>query len=78
MRLLFSLMVSNRYVPSAFGCGITVRLPKVTSKRSQTSIDEYWGITILPMISKLFEFTLLKYLTPFFGTSVAQFGFKES
>jgi len=46
-RLLFSLMVSNRYVPSAFGCGITVPLPKATSKRSQTSVDDYRGITIL-------------------------------
>ena len=74
---LFSLMVSNSYVPGAFGCGITVPLPKATSKRTHSSLDDYRGITILPIISKLFEFTLLKCLTPFLCTSNSQFGFKK-
>jgi len=75
--LLFSLRVSNRYVPSDFGCGITVPLPMATSKCSHISVDDYRGITILLIISKLFEFALLKCLTPFLRTSVAQFRFKK-
>jgi len=78
IRLLISLMVSNRYVPSAFSCGITVPLPKATYKRSQTSVNDYRGITIiLPIISKLLKFTQLKCLITFLGTSAAQFGFKK-
>jgi hypothetical protein len=77
LKLLFSLMVSVGYVPDAFGCGITVPLPKSSSGGVPSSVNEYRGITLLPVVSKLFECTLLKCMTPYLNSSSSQFGFKK-
>jgi len=69
-------MYATNYVPNAFGCGITVPLPKSSSKGHSSKVADYRGITILPIISKLFEFTLQKCLSPFLNSSIVQFGFK--
>jgi len=70
-------MKNDVTIPDAFGCGITVPFPKASSKRLHTSVNYYRGITILQIISKLFEFTLQIFLIPFFRTSNFQFGFKK-
>jgi len=71
LELLFSLMMSVDYVPDAFSCGITVPLPKVSAKGTANKSDDYRGINILPIISKLFELKLQKCLEPFLKGSTA-------
>ena len=74
---LFALMLKFSYVPTAFGIGITVPLLKADVKGSTTSCDSYRGITILPIISKLFEIMLSKMLDPYLKSCNSQFGFKQ-
>jgi len=75
LRILFSLMISLQYVPSAFGHGITVPLPKASCRGSTKNVEDNRGITILPIISKLFERTMEKCILPYLCTSTSQFGF---
>jgi len=53
-------MLSVNYVPNAFGCGSTAPLLKSSSKGHSSKVADYRGITILPIILKLFEFTIQK------------------
>jgi len=64
-------------MPNSFGCGITIPLPKPSTKGTLNKVDDYRCITILPIISKLFEFTLQKCITLYLGSSISQFGFKK-
>ena len=63
---LFNLMLSVRYVPNEFGVGLTIPIPKGSCCSSRS--DEYRGVTISPLISKIFETCLLakmsSYLKP--------------
>jgi len=77
LKLLFSIIFSVNYVPNAFGSGNTVPLPKASSKGHSSKVADYRGITILLIISKLFEFTMQKCLSPFLTSSIVQFGFKK-
>ena len=52
---LFNLMLRYSYVPDAFGIGLTVPLPKHDTVCKLVSASDYRGITISPVISKLFE-----------------------
>jgi len=78
LKVLFSLMMSVDYVPDAFGCGITVPLPKAFAKGAANKSDYYRGISIRHIISKLLELTLQKCLEPFLKSSTAQFGLKKN
>jgi len=51
---LFNCMMSQGYVPDAFGTGATVPVIKNVDSDSG-SVDNYRGITISPILSKLFE-----------------------
>ena len=64
------------YVPDDFGQGITVRIPKNGYKAISNSND-FRGITINPVISKVFESFMLDKLMPFLITSNRQYGFKK-
>jgi len=64
-------------VSNSFGCGITIPLPKPSTKGTLNEVDDYRGITILPIISKLFEFTLQRCMAPHLGSSISQFGYKK-
>lgn len=77
LTMLFNLIISTKYVPEAFGRGILVPIPKGDKRRSHTKIEEYRGITVSCLISKIFESCLLFYMKSFFVTSDRQFGFKE-
>ena len=68
-------MLSLNYVPDAFGLGITIPIPKNNDKRNHDKLDDFRGITISPVLSKVFESCLLQKLHPYFGTSERQFGF---
>jgi len=77
LRMLFSMMVKLQFVPTAFGSGVTIPLLKSSAKHPSANFDDYRGITILPIISKVFEFAILECLSPFIHSSHAQFAFKS-
>jgi len=74
---LFNAMLKNSYVPRDFGRGITIPIPKNESTRGAHAIDTFRGITLSPVISKLFEHCLLILFSEYFSTSMNQFGFKS-
>lgn len=74
---LFSVMIKCNYVPDDFGVGITVPIPKEINKGANSRLDQFRGITILPIISKMFECVLLEFLKPYLKTEESQFGFKK-
>ena len=53
--ILFSLFVTCHYVPDNFGIWITVPIPKDESRISAKKTEDFRGITISPVISKVFE-----------------------
>ena len=59
-----------------FTKGVTTPIPKFKGLRLKTSIEDYRGITVNPIISKIFEHCLAKFLTRL-TTSNRQFGFKK-
>lgn len=74
---LFRLMFICEYIPDAFGSGLTVPIPKHDSVRKLVSTEDFRGITISPIISKVFEFCLVQLLEPYLITSDLQFAFKK-
>ena len=74
---MFNLMLHLNYVPDAFGIGITIPIPKNKDKRIHDKLDDFRGITISPILSKVFESCILKNMQTYFGTSERQFGFKK-
>jgi len=64
-------------VLTEFGKGIKVPLLKQDSNGNGSRIEDYRGITILQVISKVFEFILLKFAGPTLGCSVAQIGYRK-
>ena len=63
-------------MPDAFGFGIIV--PKMKDKTGDSnSLNNYRGITLISVISKLFEILLLEYSENVLLTDDLQFGFKK-
>jgi hypothetical protein len=75
---MFNLMLHLNYVPDAFGIGITIPIPKNKDKRIHDKLDDFRGITISPILSKVFESCILQKLQIYLRTSERQFGFKKS
>lgn len=73
---LFNLFLSAGYVPKAFGSGIIIPLLK-DSNLDNTVCDNYRGLTLSPVISKVFEHCLLLRFSDFLGSSNLQYGFKK-
>ena len=73
---LFDIMLIYEYVPNGFGISMMVPVPKNSTSKSQASTDDYRGISINPIISKVFEMCLLKLFGKYLYTSNMQFGFK--
>lgn len=76
---LFNLMIKCGYVPHGFGLSYTVPLPKsnYASVSKSLTVDDFRGISISPVISKVFEKCILDRYYRFFETSDSQFGFKK-
>ena len=75
--LLFSCLLKHAYVPDNFCRGIII--PLLKSKHGDaTRIDMYRGITLSPVLSKLFESVLFGLYEEFLGSDNLQFGFKKS
>jgi len=59
IKKLFNLMLLYEYVPDDFGIGIMIPIFKASVNNKSDSTDDYRGISINPIISKLFEMCLL-------------------
>ena len=75
---LFNLFIELGHVPQGFGASYTVPIPKCDGRTRALSVDDFRGISISPVISKLFELAILDRFSNFFTTSDHQFGFKKN
>ena len=73
---LFSLMLIHGYVPSDLLHGTTMPIPKGNGS-NLTSSDNYRGITLVSVFSRLIDLVLLDRYTDKLVTSELQFGFKR-
>ena len=74
--LLFTALLRHSYVPKSFQFGIIKPIPK-NKHGDLTNIDMYRGITLTPVISKLFESLLVSVYGDWLGSDHLQFGFKK-
>ena len=75
--LLFRTMITHSFVPNDFGIGIIVPLIKDKSG-DFNSMDNYRGITLTPVVSKLFEGVLLACCEDQLATDDLQYGFRKN
>ena len=76
---LFNLMILCGHVPTKFGQSYTVPIPKVNNAYNKSLIvEDFRGISISCVLSKIFEHCILDRYRPFFVTSDNQFGFKKN
>ena len=76
LKMLFNVMYANGFVPDDFGRGLLIPLLK-DSNADVTQCDNYRGITISGVISKLFEYVVLEKYSDYFNTDSLQFGFRK-
>ena len=74
---LFNLFVFTGHIPASFGISYTVPIPKADSRTRALSVNDFRGISISPVISKLFEMSVFEKFSDHFITSDHQFGFKK-
>ena len=74
---LFNLCMEYEYVPSDFGIGLIIPIPKTTNSANCHKLDNFRGITISPVISKIFEQCLFSMFADYLTSSANQFGFKK-
>ena len=72
---LFNLVMFLGHIPHGFRLSYTVPLPKEENTRN--TIDSYRGISISPILSKMFEQCVLTRYSKFLSSSPNQFGFKK-
>ena len=77
LSMLLNLMIRYEYVPDAFGIGILVPIPKKDTNCNFDKFSDYRGITISPVISKIFELCIVNNLNDLLKTCDLQFGFKS-
>lgn len=71
----FNQIVTNKSVPDVFRVGIVT--PVLKKSKDATNLDNYRGITVTPILSKLFEYTILPRLSMNVDQSSLQFGFSK-
>ena len=72
---IFNQILQTKTVPDAFKSGILTLVLK--KSKDPTVLDNYRGITVTPIIGKLFESTLLPRISDSFEQSPLQFGFTK-
>ena len=72
---IFNQILKSKTVPDAFKCGILT--PVLKKSKDPTMLDNYRGITVTPILGKLFESVLLPRLSETFEQSSLQFGFTK-
>ena len=73
---LFNCMLIHSFVPSQFRLGFMIPIIK-DSRGNHSDVGNYRGITISPIISKIFEHVLKSVFSEHLKTSTYQFGFKR-
>ena len=73
--ILFNQIMTEKKVPDMFKTGILT--PVLKKAKDATCIDNYRGITVTPILGKLFEMILLPRLSKDFKQSSLQFGFTK-
>ena len=73
---LFNAMLKHSFVPKQFRHGTMIPLIKDRTGNA-SDVNNYRGITISPIISKLFEHVLKSVFFEYLHTSENQFGFKK-
>ena len=73
---LLNNMLSHGFVPDQFRLGFMIPIIKDTNE-SHSDVGNYRGITISPIVSKLFEHILKDIFSEHLVTSAYQFGFKK-
>ena len=73
---LFKSMLNHSFVPNQFRLGHMVPIIKDTNG-SASDITNYRGITISPIMSKIFEHIMKEMFSEHLSTSHLQFGFKK-
>jgi len=73
---LFRAMLFSGCVPDGFGIGTIIPLLK-DKTGDVNSLDNYRGITLIPVIAKLFELVILEISSDCLETDNLQFGFKS-
>jgi len=75
---LFTVISHSRYIPAGFKVSNIVSIPKLKDARAKAlTRNDYRGIAISPVISKLFEHCFMDTLQLFLTTESDQFGFKK-
>ena len=74
---LCNLMLISGYVPHDFLKGITFPIEKDKNSGKSLNFDEFRGITVSPLISKILEKCILENFSKYFVSSEKQFGFKK-
>ncbi len=74
---LFNYILICGIVPSDFGLGISIPIPKLFTATSSMNAEEFRCITISPVISKVFEHGILGTFGIYFTSYDAQLGFKK-
>ena len=78
IKKLFNIMISIGFVPKAFGLGLIFPIPKGNINNCNfAKIKDFRGITISPVISKIFEHCLITLSVDILQSSNFQFGFKK-
>ena len=76
---LFQLIMLCGRVPSGFHKSYIVPIPKIKDTRTKAlTCDDFRGIAISPVISKVFEYCIVDRFSKFLSSSDNQFGFKKS
>ena len=75
---LFNLFISTGHIPAIyFGASYTVPIPICDGRTRALSVDNFRGVSISPVISKLFDMAVFERFSNFFETSHHQYGFKK-
>ena len=75
---LFQLIILSGCVPNGFKHSYIVPIPKVKDTRTKAlTCNDFRGIAISPIISKVFEYCVIDRFKEFFGSADNQFGFRK-
>ena len=78
MCTLFNITMSYGYVPAGIGQSYTIPLPKDNAIVGKTRmVHNFRGISISPVLSKIFEHCILDWFSSLLATMDNQFGFKK-
>jgi len=74
LQTLFKFILCHRFVPNSFGIGVTI--PLVKDKTGNINdVNNYRGVTLSPVFSKLLEVVLLSLCSDALETDFFTIGF---